>query len=535
MYTRIFSMFLIVFLLVTGCSPFSNLPKAASPVAAAPATSAPSEEPSLASATGTTPQATSIPTAAPLTYSIVDTGQGKCYDNNAEIACPLKGAFQGQDAQYTGLEPGYTKNGDGTITDIHTGLTWQQSPDMDGNGKINAADKLTYTAAGDYCKNLSLAGHDDWRLPDIKTLDSLMDFRGTNPNGASGLSNLIPFLDNAYFGFAYGDATSGEGTIDSQFASSSVYVDTQTGFGVMDFGVNFAEGSIKGIGLTTSGGTEMKFFVLCVRGNSAYGVSQFNDKGDGTILDQATGLVWQKTDSAKGLNWQDALTYCEDLSLAGTDDWRLPDAKSLQSLVDYSRSPSTTQSAAIDALFSATAIKNEAGKTDYPYYWTSTTHVAFNGKGKNAVYIAFGRAMGYVNKAWVDVHGAGAQRSDPKSGNPANFSNGGGTQGEAVRILNYARCVRGGNVKSTPSGNPTNTRPASKIQVTEIQTATATPSGGGGGGITPPSPEAIAACSSSTVGDACHFSTLFGQVNGTCRQVQIPDVIQVLACVINIP
>jgi hypothetical protein len=279
---------------------------------------------------------------------------------------------------------------------------------------------------------------------------------------------------------------------------------------------------------------EQKFFVLCVRGDSAYGANHFSDNGDGSVSDQATGLVWQKADSAKGLNWQDALAYCEGLSLAGKDDWRLPDAKSLQSLVDYTRAPGMTQSAAIDPLFSATAIKNEAGQDDFPYYWTSTTHVDFNGKGQNAVYIAFGRAMGTLNKAWKDINGAGAQGSDPKSGEkPASGING---QGDAVRILNYARCVRGGNVKSTPAGNPNNTRPASRIDVIEtLPAATATPGGSGGGGGGTPSPEAIAACSSSTVGDACHFSTLFGEVNGTCRTVEIPEVIQVLACVINIP
>jgi len=45
---------------------------------------------------------------------------------------------------------------------------------------------------------------------------------------------------------------------------------------------------------------------------------------------------------------------------------------------------------------------------------------------------------------WIDVHGAGAQRSDPKSGNPADFPKGHGPQGDAIRILNYVRLVRGG-------------------------------------------------------------------------------------------
>ena len=43
---------------------------------------------------------------------------------------------------------------------------------------------------------------------------------------------------------------------------------------------------------------------------------------------------------------------------------------------------------------------------------------------------------------FVDVHGAGAQRSDPKAGNPAMFPRGRGPQGDVIRIYNYLRLVR---------------------------------------------------------------------------------------------
>jgi hypothetical protein len=46
--------------------------------------------------------------------------------------------------------------------------------------------------------------------------------------------------------------------------------------------------------------------------------------------------------------------------------------------------------------------------------------------------------------AYVDVHGAGAQRSDPKTGDPAMFPHGRGPQGDVIRIYNYVRLVRGG-------------------------------------------------------------------------------------------
>ncbi|MBM3499650.1 MAG: DUF1566 domain-containing protein [Armatimonadetes bacterium] len=63
------------------------------------------------------------------TYVVVDTGQVACYDSVQEIAAPLPGqAFFGQDAQYAGAQPGYRDNGDGTVSDLNTGLMWQRDP-----------------------------------------------------------------------------------------------------------------------------------------------------------------------------------------------------------------------------------------------------------------------------------------------------------------------------------------------------------------------------------------------------------------------
>ena len=47
-----------------------------------------------------------------------------------------------------------------------------------------------------------------------------------------------------------------------------------------------------------------------------------------------------------------------------------------------------------------------------------------------------------INGVWQDVHGAGSQKSDVMVGNPANFPDGRGPQGDAVRIYNYVRLVR---------------------------------------------------------------------------------------------
>jgi hypothetical protein len=137
-----------------------------------------------------------------------DTGQSKCYDDSVEITCPEAGEdFYGQDAQHTGNAPSYTDNGDGTITDNVTGLMWQKSPDTDEDGDIDANDKLTYDEALTGAGTLGLGGYNDWRLPTIKELYSLIDFSGIDPSGYEGTetSGLVPFIDTTYFDFAYGE------------------------------------------------------------------------------------------------------------------------------------------------------------------------------------------------------------------------------------------------------------------------------------------------------------------------------------------
>lgn len=376
-------------------------------------------------------------------YPIVTTNQSTYYNNSQEISAPATGEeFYGQDAQYESNALNYQDNGDGTVTDLVTGLMWQKSPDFNADGAIDALDKMTFEEAKNEAYNFDLAGYDDWRLPSIKELYSLIIFSGFDVSGYEGTTDgLVPFIDTDYFEFGYGDESAGERIIDAQYASSTKYVDyTMYGDETL-FGVNFADGRIKGYGLEIHG-SEKEFYVIYVRGNESYGINNFVDNGDGTISDLATGLMWLKDDSGEAMNWEDALSYAEDLDAEGYSDWRLPDVKELQSILDYTKSPSSSDSPAIDSKFNCTEITNEAGESDYGYYWSSTTHANWSlDAGTNAAYISFGRAMGYM-ESWVDVHGAGAQRSDPKTGNPDDYPYGHGPQGDAIRINNFVRCVR---------------------------------------------------------------------------------------------
>ncbi|MHA1866475.1 MAG: Lcl C-terminal domain-containing protein [Candidatus Heimdallarchaeaceae archaeon] len=367
-----------------------------------------------------------------LTYPIVDTNQKICYDDKGNIISPQENeAFFGQDAQYYGNQPRYKDNKDGTITDLVTGLMWQKTPDT---------QKYTWAEAFDYSENLTLGGYTDWRVPTIKELYSLIDF-----NGNSKANPPVPYINTSVFDFYWGDVVNGERLIDAQFWSSTAYVGKTMGGDLSAFGVNFADGRIKSYPRVKSMfNFTFTAYVRCVRGRESYGMNNFVDNGDGTITDLSTGLMWMKSDSGEAMNWEDALAYSENLDYAGYSDWRLPNAKELQSIVNYSFAPDaideSLQRPAIDPIFE---LSNETA-----WFWTSTTHL--EGPGFSAAaYIAFGLAMGYLDtpsgKMYTDVHGAGAQRSDPKSGDPADYEGGLGPQGDEIRIYNYVRCVRSVN------------------------------------------------------------------------------------------
>jgi hypothetical protein len=401
------------------------------------------------------PLVTALPALAN-NVELVDTGQVLTYDDQVAISPPAPGgAFHGQDGQYDGNQPSYTLSGDGlTVHDQVTGLTWVASPDTDGDGILESpGDKLSWWDAMNHPATLNaqaFGGYDDWRVPSIKELYSLIDFSGVDPSGYTGsTSGLVPFIDTAYFAFEYGNLSANERIIDSQYWSSTEYVSTTMNGDHTVFGVNFADGRIKGYG-TSLHGTDKLSFVLCCRGNLGYGDNSFTDNGDDTVTDAATGLVWTKGDSGSGMTWEDALAYAENLVFGGHDDWRLPNAKELQVILDYTRSPATHGTAAIDPIFNCSVIVDEGGAPNYPFYWAGTTHANWTtSPGAAGVYVCFGEALGWMqapfppyNWSLMDVHGAGSQRSDPKTGNPADYPHGHGPQGDVVRIYNHVRCVR---------------------------------------------------------------------------------------------
>ncbi|MGE4421748.1 MAG: DUF1566 domain-containing protein [Pseudodesulfovibrio sp.] len=459
-------------------------------------------------------------------YPIVDTGQEGCFDDTRQIDCPEPGGpFDGQDAQYRGNVPRYRDNGDGTVSDLVTGLMWVKE----------RGEPVTWREGMDGAATCRVGGYADWRAPTIKELYSLIDFNGYVQ---SDERNSVPYIDTRYFDFRWGDMASGRRIIDCQDWSATVYRGTTMDGNRTAFGVNFADGRIKGYPMFDPPGHGRSKYMRYVRGNSRYGLNDF--RADGPMVeDRATGLTWQQADDGVTRNWEQALAYCRDLDLGGRTDWRLPSAKELESIVDYSRSPTATNSAAIDPVFAVTNPES--------YFWTSTTHLD-GPRPDHAVYIAFGRAMGWFSpprsnrpKTFMDVHGAGAQRSDPKSGDPGRFPQGHGPQGDDIRILNYVRCVTGGGVAYYEPSNPPipawtgghpgqrdpnmarqmNGGPGMSPGVEQPQDMERQEGMNGPSGRRRPPPEAFTACESKSQGDGCTVQTPHGTLQGICRN--LPD------------
>jgi len=107
-----------------------------------------------------------------------------------------------------------------------------------------------------------------------------------------------------------------------------------------------------------------QIFLIMSIGVLLYGA--FNRDETGVVVDKLTGLVWQDDYSDNGnkikqSSWQDALIYCQELRLASSLDWRLPNIIELKSI----RKTSNVRPA-IDKIF-----QNTVGT----YYWSSTTPI----------------------------------------------------------------------------------------------------------------------------------------------------------------
>jgi len=115
-----------------------------------------------------------------------ETGQTICYDAaGAVIACANTGQDGDLKKGVAWPSPRFTVDGTGLcVTDNLTGLMWVKTPDSTARTWANA---LTYA------NGLSLCGYDDWRLPNVNELESLINAEQANTAAwlnTQGFSNV---------------------------------------------------------------------------------------------------------------------------------------------------------------------------------------------------------------------------------------------------------------------------------------------------------------------------------------------------------
>ena len=265
------------------------------------------------------------------------TGQAICYDNYKRIDFPGKGEdFYGQDANYNinpmshtkldieGNELSNSANNWAMVKDNVTGLIWEVKTDdneiHDKDNKYDWYDSNPATNGGnagdtnnninteDFIKSLNsdeFGGYSDWRLPTINELISIVNYNSYNPA-----------IINTYF----------PNTISDFYWSSTTKFSSNT----YAWGVNFNQGKIE---YKYKPGS---YYIRAVRSEQLQLFDNLIINNDKTVTDIRTGLMWERFEIDTRRRWDDAILYCENLTLSNYNDWRLPNLKELLSIVNYS-------------------------------------------------------------------------------------------------------------------------------------------------------------------------------------------------------
>lgn len=251
----------------------------------------------------------------------------------------------------------YIDNGNGTVTDSATKLTWMRCPlgqTWSGAECAGASSKYTWTEVASL--KLTFAGRSDWRLPSHNELQSIVDRTKHHP--------AVDFT-------AFPDTPSVE------FWSSTQRVSLGEGYPLY---VNFGSGGTGNYTKATAIGVRL------VSGDPMLTGGQLGDNKDGTATDARTGLMWRHCavgSTAIGVSqtwgtyicsgspivfdWQSASTLTD--TYAGFSDWRLPTVAELTSITNqagyYSLDTATFSDTAPWALWAAAPDAADAANAWY--------------------------------------------------------------------------------------------------------------------------------------------------------------------------
>jgi hypothetical protein len=201
-------------------------------------------------------------------------------------------SFQvGDDGSYfLGVEPGYGRDND-IVTDNITNLMWQD----DGN-----------VQSDNDCSNVGLGGYNDWRVPTLEELYQITELNQVNPAMDANVFKNIPIGDNIYYKSS---------TFDEVFLEQNH-------------------------GLTVNQ-SDADAVVRCVRGSSSSSILE-RDTKTGVVWDYSTNLTWDDFNYPIRKGYSKSIEYCENLILGRYDDWRVPNIRELETLIDRSHRGGTS-------------------------------------------------------------------------------------------------------------------------------------------------------------------------------------------------
>ncbi len=290
-----------------------------------------------------------------------------------------------------GAQPRFIDNNDGTITDTTTGLTWLKDAGCLAPSVWAAAIAEVNALANGTCglADGSVAG--DWRLPNLNELESLIDVSAKDPALPRGqpftnVSNAIYWSSTSYFGGEGGSPNAWSIRLsDGRFMNDSVSNSKL-----------FALNSVWAVKGTGSGATQLQstgMYVNFTQGDDATFQSgvpltfpRFLDKGDGTVADTVTGLIWLKQADCIHQTWTGAIAAARALAngQCGLTDgsspgsWHVPTRNEMQSLSDRMENNhadffNQTYLYRDNTLFQSPIFNNFMR---FQYYWTSNADVA---------------------------------------------------------------------------------------------------------------------------------------------------------------
>lgn len=321
-------------------------------------------------------------------FELAKTGQTTCFDGSG-TAIPCVGTGQDGETQNGGAwpDPRFTDNGDGTITDNLTGLTWLAQADCYGRttwiDALAAANALADGQCG--LTDGSVAG--EWRLPNILEAVSLMNLAVANPGdwletfGFSGFYGVALWSSTAKVNPMADPPGQGAFTFSSAQGFVGVGVGTYETWAVR--GVSSGPAPVWRTGQTQcydQGGTVVPCTGTGQDGDHQAGVpwptTRFTDNANGTVTDHLTGLIWlQDLDCFDDRSWTEALSdaaaladgTCDLTDGSSAGDWRLPNGREILSTISHESTR--------PALPTGHPFVNVPLHAGANYFWSSSTWV----------------------------------------------------------------------------------------------------------------------------------------------------------------